>query len=180
LGISHTEEIWVADFHRIPKLTGYPQEELIKPVTEFICGEAVALELEQERPGMRPKLGFVIDRQCVVLEELRVEEPWIPLSGLRSIARMRRIDRNREFLPHLEAHLKGFWYLTEVVVEAVDGRWSVEARIVAHSPKESFALVLVLAILGEALPGERALGILPVIDLALPTFASPGGRTEAD
>src|SRR5215510_9197670 len=98
------------------------------------------LELKQKRAGVRLKLGFVIGGQHVLLEQSRVEEPWIRLSGIRSVARMLRIDRNREFLPYREAHLKVLWYQSEVVSEVGDGGRSVKAGVIAHSPKELFSL----------------------------------------
>jgi hypothetical protein len=38
----------------------------------------------------------------------------------------------------------------------------------------------ILAILPQTFPGERALGILPVVDLALPAFVGPRGGAKAD
>jgi len=35
------------------------------------------------------------------------------------------------------------------------------------------ALKLILAVFPQTLPGERALGVLPLIDLALPAFVGP-------
>jgi hypothetical protein len=99
---------------------------------------------------------------------------------MRSIARVVRIGRNREFLPHREAHLKVYWYLSAVVSKTVDGLRSGEGGIVAHGSKESFALIVVLAILGQTLPGERAFGVPPLVDLALPAFIGPTGSAEAD
>lgn len=37
-----------------------------------------------------------------------------------------------------------------------------------------------LAILLQTFSGEGALGVLPMVDLALPAFVGPGGGAEAD
>jgi len=52
-----------------------------------------------------------------------------------------------DFLPHLEAHLKVFGDLSQLVAELVRGGRSVEGRVIAYSPEEWFALILILAIL---------------------------------
>jgi hypothetical protein len=52
LQIAHTKQARVADFNRVPIITGELQEELIEPFAKFIRGHAVPLELEQERAGM--------------------------------------------------------------------------------------------------------------------------------
>jgi hypothetical protein len=91
-----------------------------------------------------------------------------------------RIDRYREFLPDLKAHLKVFGDLVEVVAELGCGRWTVKRRIVSHCPEQRLSLILVLAIFPEAFPRKGALGILPLVDLALPAFIGPGGSAKAD
>ncbi len=91
-----------------------------------------------------------------------------------------RIGGNGDILPPPEAHLKVFEDLSQVVAELVGGRGSVERRVVAHGPEEWLALILILAILPQTLAGECALGVLPLVDLAVPAFVGPGGGTEAD
>lgn len=60
------------------------------------------------------------------------------------------------------------------------GRRALEGRIIAHSAKERFTRVLVLAVFAETFAGECALGVLQLIDLSLPALVGPGGGTEAD
>ena len=97
-----------------------------------------------------------------------------------SIPRLLGIGGNRDLLPHLETHLKVFGNLVQIAPELIRGRRSVERRVVPHGPEERLALVLILAILPQALPGKRALGILPCVDLALPAFVGPSRGAEAN
>ena len=47
------------------------------------------------------------------------------------------------------------------------------------SPERRLALVLILAILPQALLRKLALGVLSLMDLALPALIGPGGGTKA-
>jgi hypothetical protein len=49
-----------------------------------------------------------------------------------------------------------------------------------HDPKQRLAFILVLVILAQILSRKSALGVLPLVDLALPAFVGPRGGTEAD
>ena len=64
--------------------------------------------------------------------------------------------------------------------ELVGCWWTVERRIVPYGPEEWLIVVLILAILAQALAGKCALGVLFLVDLTLPAFVGPGGGTEAD
>lgn len=64
--------------------------------------------------------------------------------------------------------------------ELIGGGRAVEGRIVPYGPEERLALILVLTILSQTLPGKDALGVLALVDLALPAFVGPGRRTESD
>ena len=48
------------------------------------------------------------------------------------------------------------------------------------SPEQRLVLVLILAILSQALTGKGALGVLALIDLALSAFIGLGGGAEPD
>ena len=87
---------------------------------------------------------------------------------------------NGDLLPHLTTHLEVFGNLIQIPQELVCHWRSVECRIIAHGSEQRLVVVLVLAILAEALPGKRALGVLLLIDLALPAFVGPGRGAEAD
>jgi len=52
------------------------------------------------------------------------------------------------------------------------GGW-VERQIVLYGPKSWLGLELILAVFPQTLPSKRALGVLPLIDLALPAFVGP-------
>src|SRR5437773_2125305 len=106
---------------------------------------------------MRLKLCLTIWGEDELVEEFRVEEPWIRLSGSGSIASLLRIARDRDVLPHLETHLKVFGNLVQVPSELIGGRRLVEGRIVPHGPEQWFPLVLILAILSQALSRENVL-----------------------
>jgi len=103
------------------------------------------------------------------------------VSALRQpIAGRLRIGGNRDLLPHLETHLEIFGDLGQIVPELVGGGRLVEGRVVAYGPEQWFALILILAMLSQAVPGERDLGLAPVIDLSCLAFVGFGRRTEAD
>ena len=46
--------------------------ELVEPITEFLCGHAVPLELEEEHAGMWLELRFPVRRQHQLLEQLGI------------------------------------------------------------------------------------------------------------
>ena len=138
------------------------------------------LKLKQERAGVGFELRLTIRRQNQFVEQLGVKESRIRLARIRPIPRLLRKGWNRDQLPHLETHLEIFGNLVQVAPELIGRGRAVERRIVPHGPEQRFALVLILAILSQALPRKRALGVLPLIDLALPAFVGPGGGTEAD
>jgi hypothetical protein len=132
------------------------------------------LELEQERTGVRLKLRLAIGREHKLFEEFCIKKPWIRLTGPHTIPGLLGIARNRDLLPHLEAHLKVFGDLAEIALELVCGRRSVERRVVTHGPEQWLVVVLVLAILAQTFLSKLALGIFPFVDLALPAFVGPG------
>jgi hypothetical protein len=126
-----------------------------------------------------PRSRFTTGRQHQLIEQFSIEKLWVRLTGPGSIPRLLGIARNRDLFPHLEAHLKVFWDLAQIAPELVCARRSVERRVVPHGPKQRLTLVLILAILPEAFPIKRALGILPCVDLTLPAFIRPScGGTE--
>lgn len=96
------------------------------------------------------------------IEELRSKKPRIRLTGSGPIPSLLGVGGNGDLLPHLKAHLKSFGDLVEIVPELVSGRRTVKSRIIAHRPEERLALVLILAILPEALSLKAALGVLPL------------------
>ncbi|HEV8327270.1 MAG TPA: hypothetical protein VGQ08_07275 [Nitrospiraceae bacterium] len=138
------------------------------------------LKLEQERAGVGFELRLTIRREHQLIKQLSVEEPGIRLTDPGSISGLPGIGRNRDLLPYLEAHLKVFGDLAEIVPELVCGGRSVERRVVPHRPEQRLALVLILAILPQALMSKRLLGILAIVDLALPAFIRPCGSAEPD
>lgn len=83
------------------------------------------------------------------------------------------IGGDSQFLPHLEAHPKVFGNLRQVVPELIRGRGTIERGIVADRTEQRLAIVEILAIFAEALPGERSLGVLTQVDLTLPAFVRP-------
>ena len=135
LKIAKIEQGGVANLNCIPKITGELQEKLIEPRTELVCGHPVPLELEQEWTGMRLELRLSVGRQHKIIEQLGVKESRIGLTGSRPIAGLLGIARNRDFLPHLEAHLEIFWNLVQVTSELIRGRRSIERRVVPHGPE---------------------------------------------
>jgi len=84
------------------------------------------LELEQKRAGVRLELRLTIGRQHEVIEELGIEKSRVGMSRSHSIARVLRIGRNGDFLPHFEAHLEVFGDLAQIASELIRGRRSVE------------------------------------------------------
>jgi len=62
----------------------------------------VTLKLEQERAGLRLEVRFAIRCQHQLVEELRIEKPWIRLSGSGPITRLLGIAGNGDLFPHLE------------------------------------------------------------------------------
>lgn len=113
-------------------------------------------------------------------ESFGVEKVRIRLSGPNAIACMLRIGWDGDLLPHLETHFKVFGDLRQVASELVCGWWPVEGRIIAHRAEERLAVVVILTELPKAYAGKARLGVLPLIDLSLPTFVSPRGRAETD
>ena len=51
---------------------------------------------------------------------------------------------------------------------------------VANGPEQRLALVPILGLLPEAFPRKRALGVLLLVDLSMPTFVGPGGCAKAN
>ena len=88
--------------------------------------------------------------------------------------------RNGDLLPDLATHLEVFGNLIQIPQELVGRGGSVECRIVSPSPKQGLVVILVLAILAEALPGKYTLGVLLLVDLPLPALVGPGGRAKAN
>jgi hypothetical protein len=140
----------------------------------------VPLKLEQEWASVWLKARFTIRCEHEFVEEVGIEEPWVQLTRSQSIAWLFRITGDGDLFPYLEAHLEVFGDLAQIAPKLVGCRRSIERRVVANGPEEWLVLVLVLAILAEAFPGKRALGILLEIDLALPAFVRPGRSAEAN
>src|SRR6478736_6062696 len=126
------------------------------------------------------ELRFSVRRQYQLLEQLGIQESRIGLTGPHTVAGMLGIGGNGDLFPHLETHLKVFGDLRQIVSKLVCGGRSVEGRVIAHRSEERLALVLILAVLAQAFTGERALGVLLLVDLALPAFIGPSGGTEPD
>jgi hypothetical protein len=129
---------------------------------------------------MKDERRFTKGRQHQLIEQFSIEKPWVWLTRSGSIPRLLGVARNGDLLPHLKTYLKVFGDLAQITPELIRGRWAVERRIVPHGSEQWFPLVLILAILPEAFPSKRALGVPQLIDLALPAFVGPGGGAEPD
>lgn len=68
----------------------------------------MSLKLEQEEAGIRLKVRLTLWCEHYLIEELGIQETWVCLTCPGSISCLFRKGRNREFLPHLETHLKVF------------------------------------------------------------------------
>ena len=138
------------------------------------------LELEQERAGVWAEVGFTIRCQDEIIEQLRIQESRIGLTGLRPVPRLFGKGRDRNLLPDLKTHLKVFRDLCQIPPKLIR-RWrAIERGVITDSPEERFAIVLILAILTETFSRKRALRVLPLVDLPLPPFVSPGGGPESN
>lgn len=93
------------------------------------------------------KLRVSIGGEHELIEELRIQKSWIRLSGLGTVAGVLGKTWDRNFLPDLETHLEVFRDLIQIVSELIRCRWPIERGIIAHSAKEWFTVVEILAIL---------------------------------
>lgn len=96
---------------------------------------------------MRLKLCLTVGCQNQLVEQFRVEETWICLSGLGAVANVIRKTWNGDFLSDLETHLEVFRNLFQVVAELIHRWWSIEGGIVPDGAKEWLAVMEILAIL---------------------------------
>ena len=115
-----------------------------------------------------------------VVTYLCLKKPGIQLSGLRPVTRLVRIARYGDVLPHREAPLAIVGNLLEGVPLLMGGGWSVERRIVTDGAEYRLPFVAILAVLTKAFPRKRSLGVVLVLDLALPAFLGPGRGAELD
>ncbi len=138
------------------------------------------LKLEEEGGGVGFKLRLSIGREHQVIEELCIEESRIRLACFGAIPSLFRVGWDRDLFPDLEAYLKVFGDLIEIVTQLVGRRRSLEGGVVADGPKEWFAIEEILAVLAKAFPCKGGLGVLPLINLALPAFVGPGGSAKAN
>jgi len=118
--------------------------------------------------------------QHQLLKQLGIQESWIGLPGPNTIAGVSCIAGTGDLLPHLEAHLKVFGNLGQIVPELIGSRRSVEGRLVPYGPEKWFLVVLVLTVFAETLLSKLTLGILLLVDLAQPAFIGPGRGAEAN
>ena len=179
-GISLTKQTWIADFNRVPKVCGQGSEEGIEPSEKLICGQAMPLELEQERPCVTMKVRLSVGLQHELHEGADIEEARVRLTSSCPVSSMRGIGRDGDFFPDLAAHLEVVGDLVQVACELIGRGGPIERGVIANGAKERFTLIEIPAVFPETVSRKARLRIPASVDLPLPAFIGPRRSPKTD